>query len=297
MSLIGILNVNKPAGCTSRRVVDHVERIVRPAKAGHAGTLDPLATGVLVVCVGQATRLIQYVQSMAKTYRATFLLGHQSETDDIEGEVTIVADAPMLALETIAQVLPRFTGTIQQTPSAHSAVKIAGRRAYKLARAGKKVEIAARPVTIHRLSIRRYEYPELELDIECSSGTYVRSLGRDLAIALGTVAVMSALERTAIGDFQLEDAVELQQLTPETCNQYLQPALGAVADLPRLAVSEAQQVELQHGRPISLYSAQLDIHRQSPAYRFAAIKNDQLVAILVARNAQLWPEINFFGQT
>jgi tRNA pseudouridine55 synthase len=250
MSLFGVLNVHKPAGLTSRAVVDRVERLIRPVRAGHAGTLDPLATGVLVICVGQATRLIQYVQRMPKTYHATFLLGHRSETDDVEGEVVPVDDAPTPTRESVDNVLNQFIGEIQQRPPAHSAVKLAGRRAYKLARRGVAVEIAPRTITIHSIAVRRYQYPELELDIECGSGTYVRSLGRDLGAALGTAAVMSALERTAIGRFRIQDAIALDDLTAETLSQHLQPALTIVDDLPRVALSKAQLLEIRNGRPI-----------------------------------------------
>jgi tRNA pseudouridine55 synthase len=252
MSHFGILNINKPAGCSSRHAVDRVERVVRPAKAGHAGTLDPLASGVLVVCVGQATRLIPYVQRMPKLYRATFLLGRQSATDDVEGDVAEIAGATQPTRNLIDETLPRFLGDIEQVPPAHSAVKVGGRRAYRLARAGKAVELSPRLVTIHRLAIRRYEYPELELDIECGSGTYVRSLGRDLAAVLGTGAVMSALQRTAIGEFQIEEALALEDVTAEAVAQHMLPAARAVADLPRVTISEAQQTELHHGRPIKM---------------------------------------------
>src|SRR5262249_43555691 len=156
-----------------------------------------------VICVGQATRLIQYVQRLPKRYRATFLLGRHSETDDTEGEITLIEGAPQPARAEIEAALSKFIGDIEQRPPAHSAVKIAGRRAYKLARQGRAVEIAPRTVTIHSLNILRYDYPELELVVECGSGTYIRSLGRDLASALGTAAVMSALERTAVGGFRV----------------------------------------------------------------------------------------------
>ncbi len=138
MTLFGVLNVDKPAGLTSRDAVDRVERLVQPARAGHAGTLDPLATGVLVICVGQATRLIQYVQRMPKTYLATFLLGQTSETDDLEGQLTPVAAATEPTREAVERALPQFIGDIQQQPPIHSAIKLAGRRAYQLARAARR---------------------------------------------------------------------------------------------------------------------------------------------------------------
>jgi len=151
--LYGILNLNKPAGVTSRRVVDDVQRLVRPAKVGHAGTLDPLATGVLVVCTGAATRLIEYVQQMPKSYTGTFLLGRQSPTEDVDGEVTELDSPPVPSWPEIEAAVRAFEGRIEQRPPAFSALKVGGRRAYDLARRGKSVELKSRPVTIHRISI------------------------------------------------------------------------------------------------------------------------------------------------
>jgi tRNA pseudouridine55 synthase len=296
MSLFGILNVNKAPGRTSRDVVDHIERLVRPDKAGHAGTLDPLARGVLVICVGRATRLIQYVQRMPKQYRATFLLGRRSETDDVESQVVEIAGAPpsRAALE---RALPAFMGEIQQRPPAYSAIKIAGRRAYQLARRGEQVQLASRPVTIHRLDMIRYEYPQLELDVECGSGTYIRALGRDLAAALGTAAVMSALERTAIGHFTIDGAVSLDELSAETLPQHLQPAATAVADLARIELNDPQQEEIRHGRPIAL-PVSVGAGRSSAAGitgEVAAMNSaGELIALLQQKRiGQLWPVANF----
>ena len=291
----GVLNVNKPAGRTSRDVVNHVERLVRPSKAGHAGTLDPLASGVLVICVGQATRLIQYVQQMPKQYRATFLLGRHSATDDVEMEATPLTDPPIPSRAELDAVLPHFLGVIQQRPPAHSAIKIAGQRAYKLARCGKAVELAARPVTIHRLAVQRYEYPELEIEIECGSGTYVRSLGRDLAASLSTAAVMSALERTAIGQFRVEAAVSLDALTDDTIAEQMQPAVNAVSDLPRIMLDDVQLAEIRHGRPIASSSDSTDIPpvNENSAEHAATDSTGTLVAILYQKNsAELWPKMN-----
>jgi tRNA pseudouridine55 synthase len=303
MAFFGILNVNKPPGHTSRDVVDCVERLIRPERAGHAGTLDPLATGVLVICVGRATRLIEYIQRMSKRYRATFLLGRRSETDDVEGEVADIPAAPQPSRAMLDRRLPHFLGEIQQRPPAHSALKIAGRRAYELARRGHTVELASRPVMIHRLAVCRYEYPELELEIECGSGTYVRALGRDLAAALGTGAVMSALVRTAIGGFRLEDAVTLDELTAETLLQRLQPAITAVADLPRLELTEDQWTEIRNGRPIGLpsdVSGEAAKRQAGPAAASAVVEwaavdaGGRLAAILREKRAgQLWPAKNF----
>jgi tRNA pseudouridine55 synthase len=296
------LNVNKPAGCTSRDVVSRIDRVTRPAKCGHAGTLDPLATGVLVVCVGQATRLIQYVQRMPKRYEGTFLLGRRSPTDDLEGAVELLANAAEPSREAVERALPRFLGEVEQRPPAHSAIKVGGQRAYERARRGETVELAARTITIHRLDIRRYEYPELALSVECGSGTYVRSLGRDLAAALGTAAVMSALERTAIGEFDVADAVPLADLSPESLKEHIRPALAAVANLQRIELDAAQLVEIRHGRPI-LMPRPLGVgpgtlppaEASSPGGEWAAIDaSGELVAIVFPkRPGELWPRLNF----
>jgi tRNA pseudouridine55 synthase len=249
----GILNLDKPAGITSRRVVDHVAKLVRPEKAGHAGTLDPLATGVLVVCVGKATRLIEAVQDQPKSYHATFLLGRQSDTDDVTGMVTDIRVAREISREEIERHLPAFVGRIEQVPPTFSAVHVAGRRAHERARAGQTVELTPRPVEVFRLEITRFAYPELELDIDCGSGTYVRSIGRDLGQALGSGAVMSALVRTRVGPYRLENAVTLEQLTRDTLDASLVDPTTAVAEMPRrVATTDEEIALLRAGRAIPL---------------------------------------------
>jgi tRNA pseudouridine55 synthase len=248
----GLLNIAKPAGFTSRDVVSRVQRLVRPAKVGHAGTLDPLATGVLVVCVGPATRLVPVIQEMPKTYRATFLLGRTSDTDDVEGTVIETPVKTMPTLEQVRAALPEFVGCILQTPPAHSAVKVAGKRAYKLARKGEEVELTARQVDVYQIDVLRYEPPEVVLEIECGSGTYVRSIGRDLGERLNCGAVMSALERTAIGSFTLRDAVALDQVIQEPLASHLLPAVAALPHLPQVVVDQAGVDLLMDGRSVVL---------------------------------------------
>ena len=229
----GLLNLDKPAGITSRDAVDLVQRLARPAKVGHAGTLDPLATGVLVICVGAATRLIEYVQRMPKRYVGTFLLGRSSATEDIDGAVTLLPDPPIPAADQIEAAAKKFVGRLLQRPPAFSALKVAGQRAYDLARRGEAVDLKPRPIEVYSLKVARYEYPELVLEIECGGGTYVRSLGRDLAESLGTAAVMSALVRTAIGPWTLDTAVDPRTLTAANWQSHLDPlrkALAALAD-------------------------------------------------------------------
>jgi len=250
MTRCGLLSLNKPAGVTSRQALDVVKRLARPAKTGHAGTLDPLATGVLIAAVGSATRLIEYVQRMPKAYRATFLLGRSSPTEDIEGEVTELSDAPQPTLAQISAAAARFVGRIEQRPPAFSALKVEGRRAYDLARKGKFVELKTRPIDVYRIEVVVYQYPELVLDVECGSGTYIRSLGRDLAESLGTAAVMSALTRTRIGGFSLEDAVAPDQLTPDGWAAFLQPSLLAVEYLPRVRLTAEEVIRVHNGLTI-----------------------------------------------
>jgi tRNA pseudouridine55 synthase len=285
--ICGLLNLNKPSGVTSRRVVDQVDRLVRPAKAGHAGTLDPLASGVLVVCIGQATRLIEFVQRLPKRYTGTFLLGRQSNTEDIEGEVRELDTPPRPSLEQLRITAASLTGEIMQRPPAFSALKVQGQRAYDLARAGREVQLTPRPVTIHRLEIARYDYPELELKIECSSGTYVRSLGRDLAEKLGTAAVMSALSRTGIGSFTLEDAVAADTLTGDTLPQWLLPMERGTETLPQVTLSAAEAARIGRGQFIELPEVSAD--------ELAAMDaSGRLLAILARRqDGSFGPSRNF----
>jgi tRNA pseudouridine55 synthase len=249
--MFGLLNLDKPAGVTSRDVVNRVQRLVRPEKVGHAGTLDPLATGVLVVGIGQATRLVEYVQRLPKTYRGTFLLGRTSDTEDIEGQVRELTGPPAPTCDQMQSVLPRFVGRIQQSPPAYSALRVAGRRAYDLARQGQPVELAPRAIEIFSLELLSYDYPELTLLVRCGSGTYIRTLGRDIARSLGTDAVMSALRREAIGGFSVATALPAGAITFETIEANLLPPILAVSDMPQIVVSGDEARRLVQGQPIA----------------------------------------------
>jgi tRNA pseudouridine55 synthase len=289
--MIGILNLNKPRGITSRGALDLVKRLVRPAKCGHAGTLDPLASGVLVVCVGKATRLIEFVQQMPKKYRATFLLGRTSPTEDLEGEVTELVDAPIPSRSAIDEACSRFVGTIEQRPPVFSALKVKGRPAYALARKGRTVELASRPVTVHRLAVVSYEYPELVLDIECSAGTYVRSLGRDLAESLGTGAVMSGLVRTAVGPFAIEGGVSPRELSRDNLHEHLRPATAAVESLPQVVLTAEQVTELEYGRPIQ------GVPAGAGSLTVAFDPAGEMIALLEAdAEGPWWPKVSFVGR-
>jgi tRNA pseudouridine55 synthase len=282
--MFGLLNIRKPPTWTSRDVVNRVQRLVRPHKAGHAGTLDPLATGVLVVCVGAATRLIEYVQAGRKHYRGTFLLGRESDTEDIEGDVRELVAPPVPSREEIAAALPSFVGQQLQRPPAYSALKVAGQRAYDLARQGKPVELAPRPIEVFSLALVGYAYPEVVLDIECGGGTYVRSLGRDIAASLGTAAAMSGLVRTAVGSFGIEDACELEELTPENLASKLLPAALAVQDLPRIALSADELARVRQGKRLMRDDAHLSQATETAAFD----ESGELAALLISAGTALW---------
>lgn len=210
--MFGIISVFKPIGVTSRDCVNRIQRWVRPFKVGHAGTLDPIAEGVLIVAVGQATRLIELLHELPKVYRGTFRMGCRSESADTETEVTPLADASVVSQETLLSQIPKFVGTIQQKPPAYSAIKIDGKRAYDLARKGENVAMPERSVTIHRIELLSWSPSEICLDVTCESGTYIRSLGRDLARACQSDAVMTHLLRSSVGPFTSEHAWSLESL-------------------------------------------------------------------------------------
>jgi tRNA pseudouridine55 synthase len=279
-TMFGLLNINKPQGLSSRKVVDHVQRLVRPAKAGHAGTLDPLATGVLVVCVGPATRLISCVQEQRKVYRGQFRFGCTSDTDDITGQVAQRTDVTEISREEIESALPRFLGEIQQVPPQFSAVHVDGKRAYELARAGQTVEIAPKTVHVHRIEILSYAWPELELEIECGSGTYIRSIGRDLGESLGSGAIMTELVRVRIGPFGLSEALKLEDLDAERLrNSLLNPRL-AVADLPMYRADAADCHRLKQGQRIAVRDSEF----QTAGERVAILTESESLAAIAEWN-------------
>jgi tRNA pseudouridine55 synthase len=288
--MFGLLNLCKPAGITSRDLVNRVQRLVKPHKAGHAGTLDPLASGVLVVCLGPATRLIEYVQRMPKRYLATFLLGRQSDTEDVEGLVTELVNAPIPAEEEILAILPQFIGTIQQLPPAFSALKVDGKRAYALARQGEIPDLKPRPIEVHSIELIEYSYPQLTLDIRCGSGTYVRSLGRDIAGELGTAAVMSALTRTEIGPFCATDSLAGDDITPQSIDQRILSPQAALGDMPTVTVDEREEAFLRNGRQIK--RPDLD---SAAAEVCAVTLEGRLLAILVPTTNGLWQPRIVFG--
>lgn len=254
--ITGLLNINKPSWMTSHDVVAIVRRIAHQRRVGHAGTLDPMATGVLVVALGAATRVVEYVADSAKSYRATLRFGVLTDTWDAEGQVIQERDASGLTLAAIEAALPAFTGEIQQVPPMYSALKRGGQPLYKLARQGITVEREPRSVTIYRLVIEDWSPPDLTLRVDCSSGTYVRSLAYDLGQALGMGAHLTALTRLAVGQFRLEDAVGLDELQREAergeWQRHLLPMHLALRHLPGIMVDEDTARRISFGQAVVL---------------------------------------------
>jgi tRNA pseudouridine55 synthase len=288
----GVVVVDKPAGWTSHDVVARLRRLAGTRKVGHAGTLDPMATGVLVIGIGRATRLLTYVTGADKEYTATIRLGQSTTTDDAEGEVLTSVDAEALDLEQVRAAAARLTGQIQQVPSAVSAIKVDGQRAYARVRAGEAVVLAARPVTVAAFDVlgARVGAGVLDLDVRvvCSSGTYVRALARDLGAALHVGGHLTALRRTRVAGFGVPDARTLDQLAAAADAAadgrlpVLSPAQAAAAVLPVRQVGAAEAVELSFGRPVEVAG--------DGAGPVAAIGPDgTLVAVLQARDGRSRP--------
>ena len=252
----GFLILDKPLGMTSRAAVDCCAQwFPLWTRLGHTGTLDPLATGVLVVAVGQGTRLTHYVQSMTKTYRAGIRLGARSDTDDGEGNITVDEGAGSLPLAEVQGALSSFVGVIPQVPPAFSAAKLEGRRAYDLARRGATVDLAARPVRIDAIELVRYDYPGLSIDVHCGKGTYIRSLARDLGERLGCGAYLTSLRRTSVGPFHESAALPLI-VDPDVGRRSLVDLSLALGDLPRVTVTDADAERLVHGQTLAWAGAE-----------------------------------------
>jgi tRNA pseudouridine55 synthase len=246
----GLLVLDKPGGLTSRAALDRVLAwFPRGTKAGHTGTLDPLATGVLVLCLGSATRLTEYVQDMGKTYRAGVRLGARSATDDADGQVEPVPGAAPPDRSAVEEALRTFLGEISQVPPAYSAAKVAGRRAYDLARRGRDVALEARRVRIDGIDVLAYDYPRLEIEVRCGKGTYIRSLARDLGERLGCGGYVETLRRTRVGPFRAEDAVPLDADAAAARAKVL-PVSAALDELPRVTLADAGAARLRQGQGV-----------------------------------------------
>ncbi len=261
----GILIIRKPAGPTSHDIVNGVRHIFGQKKVGHAGTLDPMATGVLVICIGKATRVAEYLMSLPKEYRARMILGQTTDTQDSTGNIISECDASYVTREMLEQAVSRFVGDIEQVPPMISAIKHQGKPLYKLAREGKSIERAPRKVTIWSIQVTDFLQPatsgaqnlaEAELVVSCSSGTYIRTLCADIGETLRCGAHMSALERTKVGRFSIEQAVTPDELKEAKAAGQLEKLIvsvgEAIADLPAAFVSGDAIAKLSHGRTVSV---------------------------------------------
>jgi tRNA pseudouridine55 synthase len=245
----GLVIVDKPGGMTSHDVVARIRRLAGTRRVGHAGTLDPMATGVLVIGVEKATRLLGYLSATEKQYAATIRLGQSTSTDDAEGEFTGTASAAGVSAETLTKAVASLTGEISQVPPAVSAIKVAGQRAYRLTRAGAAPELAARPVTVYEFTIAASrpagDLLDVDVTVRCSSGTYIRALARDLGAALGTGGHLTSLRRTRVGSYGVEEARTLEQLAERF--EVVPLAQAASAAFPRRDLSADEARRLAHG--------------------------------------------------
>jgi tRNA pseudouridine55 synthase len=274
----GILLVDKPGGMTSHDVVARARRALGTRKIGHAGTLDPMATGMLVLGVEGATRLLTYLVGLDKTYEATIRLGASTDTDDAEGTVASTADASSLTDSAILAAIEPLTGRIQQVPSTVSAIKVAGRRAYDLARAGEDVHLKARTVTVSRFAVsavrREGQHVDLDVTVDCSSGTYIRALARDLGAALGVGGHLTALRRTHIGPFDVTLAAPAEGIADAVLAS---PADVAAAVMGRWDVTADEARDLRHGKRLTGAADRL------PSNPAAAVDPDGVLVGVVER--------------
>jgi tRNA pseudouridine55 synthase len=249
----GLLLVDKPTGMTSHDVVAAIRKLVRPLRVGHTGTLDPIASGLLVLCVGDATKFAGFIEARYKLYRAVALLGTKTDTQDIAGKVIVQVPVEGITGDRIRDAARSFVGMIEQTPPAFSAVKVGGVRAYKLARRQQSVQLKPRSVEVRRFEIERVRLPRVDFTVECSKGTYVRTLCNDLGGLLGVGGCMESLRRLAVGRFDVADARPLAELeTRESVTEALAPVSQALSHLPAVECTTEQARRLSHGMAVPI---------------------------------------------
>lgn len=246
----GFVIIDKPTGWTSHDVVARVRRIVEEKRVGHAGTLDPSATGVLPVAVGNATRAIEYLAEADKAYTAEVTFGVVTDSADREGEMIATADATHLTRDAVEAAVATFQGPLQQVPPMHSAIKVDGKRLYEHARKGETIDIEPRQVTIHEIRVVGWQVPVATIEVTCSKGTYIRSLARDIGERLGTGAHLSALRRTRVGSFGLDKAISLDDLAARGFDAVAMPPDTAMSHLPRLDLSVEASADWREGRTV-----------------------------------------------
>lgn len=278
----GVLVIDKPPGMTSHDVVDRVRKALRTKKVGHGGTLDPDATGVLLVGVGKATRFLSYAQAAPKSYRARVRFGTSTTTQDASGEVVATRRADFSESD-LAAVVPRFTGDIEQVPPMVSAVKVDGERLYRKALRGEEVDRPARRVRIHSLELEDFvpgDEPEVDMVVRCSGGTYIRTLAHDIGETLGCGAHLRTLRRTEANGFSVDDAIGLEAISPEK----LRPLTDAVRDIARIEVGSDEAADVSFGRPLTISS-------ELGEGEFTAIVNDgRLLGVYRVEGERLLPE-------
>ena len=290
----GVLNINKSPGMTSHDVVQAVRRIVKEKRVGHTGTLDPLATGVLVLCLGKATRIAQYLEAGEKEYKAVMRLGVTTDTLDAEGRVLETRSYSPPDRSQLVQALKQFIGTIMQQPPAYSAIKVNGVASYKLAREGKAEPLKPRQITIFDIELTAYEDPLVSLTVKCSKGVYIRTLCADLGEALGPGAHLTSLVRTRSGRFGIDQTVTLDQIADfaaaGTLGRVLIPLDEALGDLSAVTVNEAEADKIKHGNkvpwrkdPTSTMTTPVRIHGPS----------GDLLALAREVNGEMRPELVF----
>ena len=281
----GIALIDKQQGFTSHDVVAKLRKLLGTKKIGHAGTLDPMATGLLLMGVGAGTKLMQFLSGLDKTYLATIRLGASSSTDDAQGELGESRDASQVSREQLEAEILKLTGNIEQVPSSVSAIKVDGKRAYDLVRAGEEVVLKSRKVTVSRFEIVGEplvveKYLDINVEVDCSSGTYIRALARDLGEALGVGGHLTALRRTRIGSFEVSNAREITQEPTLVTNLEVLKTL-----MPEVAISQQQEIDLRHGKRLAL-----EISGTS-----CATANGRLVAVIEpvgseAKSSVVFPE-------
>ena len=281
----GIALIDKQQGFTSHDVVAKLRKLLGTKKIGHAGTLDPMATGLLLLGVGSGTKLMQFLSRLDKTYEATIRLGASSSTDDAQGELGEIRDASQVSREQLEAEILKLTGNIEQVPSSVSAIKVDGKRAYDLVRAGEEVVLKSRKVTVSRFEIVGEplvveKYLDINVEVDCSSGTYIRALARDLGEALGVGGHLTALRRTRIGSFEVSNAREITQEPTLVTNLEVLKTL-----MPEVAISQQQEIDLRHGKRLAL-----EIPEAS-----CATANGRLVAVIEpvgaeAKSSVVFPE-------
>jgi len=267
----GIVIIDKPAGWTSQDVVSKLRGVLHTKRIGHGGTLDPMATGVLPVFVGRATRGVEFFEHAEKTYEAVLQLGITTDTEDTSGAVLEEKEVSVTEADLLA-VLPRFRGEIMQIPPMYSALKVNGKKLYELARAGKEVERQSRPITIHELELLEFGGNTVRLRVHCSKGTYIRTLCKDIGNTLGCGGCMAALRRVQAGEYTIEEAVPLQTLLDSDDPElYLRPVDSMFRNLPAVTLTEKQETRCRNGNSFTLGSADGTYRVYSQAGEFLAL--------------------------